>query len=128
MIFSQTLKAPLTVIADGAFSNFRKQFSTLNDEILTKPSSYFLGMRIKKTSDFKDNHTEGFWYWVVEQLFISIYFDLRIRKLIQFKYLLIYLRIYIFCLFLYSVAFMYNNSISIIFLSIFVTCEVTKPP
>ncbi|XP_030830848.1 squalene monooxygenase-like [Strongylocentrotus purpuratus] len=56
-----TLKAPLTVIADGAFSNFRKQFSTLNDEILTKPSSYFLGMRIKKTSDFKDNHIEGFW-------------------------------------------------------------------
>ncbi|PIK33703.1 putative squalene monooxygenase isoform X1 [Apostichopus japonicus] len=52
--FSQNITAPLTIVADGCFSKFRKTL------VNTKPqtSSHFAGLIIKDCPQFKDNHAE----------------------------------------------------------------------
>nr|XP_054772365.1 squalene monooxygenase-like [Lytechinus pictus] len=57
----KTLLAPLTVVADGTFSKFRKQFSMASHEKMKTPTSYFIGFKLKETYDLKANHAEGFW-------------------------------------------------------------------
>lgn len=50
----QIISAPLTIVADGCFSKFRKTL------VNTKPktSSYFAGLIMKDCPQFKDNHAE----------------------------------------------------------------------
>ncbi|XP_001197240.2 squalene monooxygenase [Strongylocentrotus purpuratus] len=57
----EILRAPLTIVADGTFSKFRKQFSTASLDQMTKPTSYFIAFKLKESFDFKAHHAEGLW-------------------------------------------------------------------
>ncbi|XP_041484818.1 squalene monooxygenase-like [Lytechinus variegatus] len=48
------IKAPLTIIADGCFSKFRKQLTTT----LPKTSSHFVGTLMHHCPQYADNHAE----------------------------------------------------------------------
>lgn len=50
----QAVKAPLTIVADGCFSRFRKSLTKTKPEV----KSHFVGLLMNKCPQYKDNHAE----------------------------------------------------------------------